>query len=60
MLDEVVDEAKTIRIEVDAEYLRAIELVEALPQNQSGSNKDWVSRMDGAFRDHFKHVKRVR
>jgi len=60
MLDEAVEEAKSIRIDVDDEYVRAIELAEALPQNQSGANKDWVSRMDRAFREHYKRARRVR
>jgi len=60
MLDDAVEQAKSIRIEVDDEYIRAIELAEALPQNQSGANKDWVARMDQAFRDHYKHAKQLR
>ena len=60
MLDEAAEEAKSIRVEVDDQYLRAIELAEALPQNQSGSNKDWVSNMDRAFRTHYKHARRIR
>jgi hypothetical protein len=60
MLERVAEEAKSIRIEIDEEYLRAITLAEALPQNQSGARKDWVWRTDRAFRDHYKHVKRLR
>jgi hypothetical protein len=60
MLDDAVEQAKSIRIEVDEEYVRAIELAEALPQNQSGASKDWVWRMDRAFRDHYKHAKQLR
>ena len=39
ILDESVEQAKTIRIEVDEGYRRAIALAEALPQNQSGADK---------------------
>jgi hypothetical protein len=37
---------------LDAEYLRAISLVEALTENQPGSDKTWVYRMHEAFREH--------
>ena len=40
--------AKSIRIELDDGYLRAIAIVEALPENQSGADKSWVWRMDAA------------
>ena len=46
-----------IRIELDAEYLRAIAIAEALPENQSGADKTWVWRMEHAFREHFKRVR---
>ena len=36
-LREATELAKSIRIDLDAEYLRAIATVEGLPQNQSGS-----------------------
>jgi len=57
MLDEAVEQAKSIRIDVDDEYLRAIELAEALPQNQSGSDKTWVWKMAAASRAYFERVK---
>jgi hypothetical protein len=34
---------------LDEEYLRAIEYVESLPENQSGADKAWVHRMQSAF-----------
>jgi len=58
MLDEAAEQAKSIRIELDEEYLRLIARAEALPQNQSGADKTWVWRMDHAFREHYRRVKR--
>jgi hypothetical protein len=43
-LRESTELARSIRIELDADYLRAIALVEASPANQSGSDKTWVWR----------------
>jgi hypothetical protein len=57
-LDEAAELARSIRIELDDEYLRAIAFAEALPRNQSGADKSWVWRMDAAFRLHFRNVKR--
>ncbi|MGH9384720.1 MAG: hypothetical protein ACRD2N_10580 [Vicinamibacterales bacterium] len=59
-LDEAVELAKSVRIELDQEYLRLIALVEAMPSNQSGADKSWVGQMDAAFRDHYHNVKRRR
>lgn len=56
-LREATELAASIRIELDDQYLRAIALAEALPQNQSGSDKSWVWRMEHAFREHFKRAK---
>jgi hypothetical protein len=59
-LDEAVELAKTIRIELDDAYLAAIARVEALPQNQSGADKTWVARATLAFQRYFADVRRVR
>ena len=59
MLDEAFEQAKSIRIELDEEYLRLIARAEALPQNQSGADKSWVWRMDTAFRAEMRHVTRA-
>jgi hypothetical protein len=56
-LREATEQAASIRIELDDQYLRAIALAEALPQNQSGSDKSWVWRMEHAFREHFKRAR---
>jgi hypothetical protein len=56
-LREATELAAAIRIELDAEYLHAIAIAEALPENQSGADKTWVWRMDRAFREHFKRVR---
>jgi hypothetical protein len=60
MLDDAARETASIRIEVDEDYRRAIALVETLPQNQSGSDKTWIWRMDRAFREHYRRAKRIR
>ena len=41
-------------------YLRHIERVEALPQNQSGADKSWAWRVDERDRQHFANARRVR
>ena len=56
-LREATEQAASIQIELDDRYLRAIALAEALPQNQSGSDKSWVWRMEYAFREHFRRAR---
>ena len=56
-LREASEQAASIRIDLDDRYLRAIALAEALPENQSGSDKSWVWRMEHAFREHFKRAR---
>jgi hypothetical protein len=58
-LEEAARLAPSIRIELDDDYLRAIAIVEALPQNQSGSDKTWVHRVEHAFREHYRNARRV-
>jgi hypothetical protein len=58
-LEEAARLAPLIRIELDDDYLRAIAIVEALPQNQSGADKTWVYRVEHAFREHFRHARRA-
>jgi len=50
--------ARSIRIELDDDYLRAIAIVEALPENQSGADKSWVWRMDAACRAEIRKATR--
>jgi hypothetical protein len=38
-------------IRLNATYLRGIRKLEALPQNQSGSDKSWVERVIRGWRD---------
>jgi hypothetical protein len=52
-LREATELAKNIRIELDEDYLRWIEQVEARPENQSGADKSGVWRGDRAYRDSF-------
>ena len=49
-LREATEQAKSIRIELDDQYLALIAAVEARPDDQSGTDKSWVWRMDAAFR----------
>jgi hypothetical protein len=44
-------------VTLDAAYLRAVERVEALPQNQSGADKTWVVDAQRQFRDHFRRAR---
>jgi hypothetical protein len=58
-LDDVAEQARSICIEIDDQYLRLIALAEALPENQPGADKTWVWRLDEAFREHYRHVTRA-
>ncbi|SRR6266542_3582229 len=55
-LAEATELARSIRIELDDNYLALIARVEAMPRNQSGADKSWVWRMDEAFRDHYRRA----
>jgi hypothetical protein len=44
-LEEAAEFARTYRFDLSDDYLRLIAQVEALPQNQSGSDKSWVSAL---------------
>jgi hypothetical protein len=58
-LREATEFSRSIRIELDAEYLRAIAVVEALPANQSGSDKTWVWQAEDSFQRHYEHILRI-
>jgi hypothetical protein len=60
MLDDAVEEAKTIRVELDAPFLRGIALIEALPENQSSADKTWVHRLVRQSDEHFAGAERKR
>jgi hypothetical protein len=47
---EAAEEAGSIPVELDEEYLSLIERVEADPANRSGADKSWVGRGAAAFR----------
>jgi hypothetical protein len=60
VLREATEQARSIRVELDADYRRAIALAEALPQNQSGADKSWVWRTIDASSRHFaRAVRRI-
>ena len=58
-LREASEQAKSIKIELDDEYLALIARVEARTENQSGADKSWVWRLDRAFRDYYNNVRYV-
>jgi hypothetical protein len=45
-------------VNLGEDYLRAVERVEALPQNQAGGDKSWVEESRREFREHFARVRR--
>jgi hypothetical protein len=47
-------------IEVTESYRRAIERLEALPENQSGADKTWVERAITSWRAHYARAVRIR
>jgi len=47
-------------VTLSAAYLRAIEQVEAHPDNQSGADKSWVTRVRDASRDFHARAVRIR
>jgi hypothetical protein len=54
LLDEVVRTVPAHEpIELDADYVRLIEAVEALPENQDGADKSWVWERYAAYREHL-------
>lgn len=56
-LEEATVLAKLIRIELTDEYLDLIAQVEAMPRNQSGTDKSGVWPAQRAFRDSFKNAR---
>jgi len=56
-LREATELAKTIRIDLTEDYLHLISVVEALPRNQSGTDKSSVWRAERAFREVFTRVR---
>ena len=56
-LREASEQVKSLRIELDDDYLALIARVEARAENQSGADKSWVWRLDQAFRYYYKNVK---
>jgi hypothetical protein len=58
-LREATELAKTIRIDLDDDYLANIARVEARPENQSGADKSWVWRMEIAFQHFYAAARRL-
>jgi hypothetical protein len=59
-IDDAVAEVSRLSgpVTLDAEYLRAIERVEAMPQNQSGADKTWIREAVERDRRHFARIRR--
>jgi hypothetical protein len=63
---QILDEIhRTVRLEtrpvvLGADYLRAVEQVESLPENQDGADKTWVERVVRRSRDEFARARRIR
>jgi hypothetical protein len=59
-IDDAVAEVARLSgpVKLEEAYLRAIERVEALPENQSGSDKTWVVEAQRQFREHFRRARR--
>jgi hypothetical protein len=59
-IDEAVAEVAGLSgpVTLDEAYLRAIDVVEALPQNQSGTDKTWVWEAIERDRGHFARARR--
>ena len=51
---------ETRPVVLSAEYLRAVEQVEALPEDQTGADKTWVERVVRQSREHFASARRIR
>lgn len=50
---------KKAAIELDDAYLRAVDALESLPQNQEGADKSWVERALRSWRDVCRRAVRV-
>jgi hypothetical protein len=48
------------QIKLGESYRRALERLEAMPENQSGADKTWVERAISRWRDHYARAVRVR
>ena len=58
-LRDATERAKSISVPLDDRYLRAIALVESLPQNQSGADKTWVLRLAESSSKHLASAIRI-
>lgn len=58
-LEEAAEFARTFRFEMTDDYLALIAQVEAMPRNQSGSDKSGMWRTLRAFTDSFRNVVRA-
>lgn len=59
-LRESTELAKSVRIDLDDDYLANIARVEARRDNQSGTDKSWVWLMEAAFQHFYTTARRVR
>lgn len=58
-LRESSEMAKHVRVELTDDYLRLIDAVERMPQNQPGVDKTEVARSHHTYRDFFRRASLV-
>lgn len=58
ILDELARAPREVGpVKLTQEYLKAIEYIESLPQNQSGADKSWVPRLLNESRSFYARAK---
>lgn len=58
ILDELARAPREVGpVKLTQEYLKAIEYIESLPGNQSGSDKSWVWRAQADFQRHYRNAR---
>jgi len=58
-LDAAAEFAESYRFELTDEYVALVARIEALPENQSGTDKSHLLRDLRAYTESFKHVRRT-
>ena len=59
-LKDAEERSKSYRFEMTDDYLALIEQVEAMPDNQAGSDKSWVARLLGWSQRYYARAVRAR
>ena len=45
-------------VSLSPDYVRAVERIESLPQNQPGADKSWVPKSQAEFFQHYRRARR--